>query len=88
MSVRETSKEVYKDIKASGTINKQSQVILNAMKRNKDYSLQELSKSTEIGINAISGRCNELKKAGLLEENTKRKCSLTNRTINPVRRID
>jgi predicted HTH transcriptional regulator len=88
MSVRETSKEVYKDIKASGTINKQSQVILNAMKRNKDYSLQELSKSTEIGINAISGRCNELKKAGLLEENPKRKCSLTNRTINPVRRID
>jgi DNA-binding IclR family transcriptional regulator len=86
MSVRDTSKETYQDIAASGLIGQQAQSILDAMDRDVDYSLQEISAKTGIPINAVSGRCNELKKAYYLEETDKRKCSITKRTIHPLRR--
>ena len=56
------------------------------MEGDTDYSLQEISAKTGIPINAVSGRCNELKKSNYIEETDKRKCSITKRTINPVRR--
>jgi predicted transcriptional regulator len=86
MAVRDTSKEAYGDIALSGLIGQQAQSILDAMDRDVDYSLQEISLKTGIPINAVSGRCNELKKASYLEEVDKRKCSISKRTINPLRR--
>ena len=86
MSVRDTSKETYQDIAASGLIGQQAQSILDAMDRETDYSLQEISAKTGIPINAVSGRCNELKKAYYLEETDKRRCSITKRTIHPLRK--
>jgi predicted transcriptional regulator len=87
MNVRDTSKEAFVDLKEKGVVSRQSQSILNLMKKNQDYSMQELSKATEFGINAVSARCNELKKSGHLIENPKRKCSITNRTVNPLKRV-
>lgn len=86
MSVRDTSKETYQDIAASELIGQQAQSILDAMDRETDYSLQEISAKTGIPINAVSGRCNELKKAYYLEESDKRRCSITKRTIHPLRK--
>jgi DNA-binding IclR family transcriptional regulator len=86
MSVRDTSKETYGDIHTSGLIGQQAQSILDAMDRDVDYSLQEISAKTGIPINAVSGRCNELKKCFYLEEADKRRCSITKRTIHPLRR--
>lgn len=86
MSVRDTSRECYQSIAVSGLIGQQAQSILDAMDRDVDYSLQEISAKTGIPINAVSGRCNELKKAYYIEEADKRKCSITKRTINPLRR--
>lgn len=54
------------------------------VKRGRDYSLQELSRLTGLGVNVISGRCNELRAAKHLELGPERKCSLTGRTIHPV----
>jgi predicted transcriptional regulator len=86
MSVRDTSREAYGDMQASGLIGQQAQSILDAMDRDIDYSLQEISAKTGIAINAVSGRCNELKKCNYIEEADKRRCSITKRTIHPVRR--
>lgn len=83
--VRESSITAYRELNDSGKIGKQAQTILNHMKAGRDYSLQELSRLTGIAINAISGRCNDLKKIGLLGEAACRKCSITGRTVHPVR---
>lgn len=82
--VRESSIAAYRDLSDSGKIGAQAQTILNHMKAGRDYSLQELSRLTGIAINAISGRCNDLKKIGLLVEAACRKCSITGRTVHPV----
>lgn len=83
-NVREASLIAYRDLSDSGKIGTQAQTILNHMKAGRDYSLQELSRLTGIAINAISGRCNDLKKIGLLVEAACRKCSITGRTVHPV----
>ena len=55
-------------------------------KHNKSYgmTLKEISRKANLEINAVSGRVNDLKKEGLLSECSKRKCSITNRTVTPV----
>lgn len=82
--VRGASLAAYRDMSDTGKLGKQAQTILGAMRAGRDYSLQELSRLTGIAINAISGRCNDLKKLGLLVEAAGRKCSITGRTVHPV----
>ena len=86
MSVRDTSIETYGDINYSGLIGQQAQSILDARSKDRDYSLQEISVQTGIPINAVSARCNELKKGYYLTETDKRRCSITKRTIHPLRK--
>lgn len=83
--VRESSLAAYRELTNSGKIGAQAQKILSAIRYGMDYSLQEISRSTGIAINAVSGRCNDLKKIGLLVEAAARKCSVTGRTVHPVR---
>jgi hypothetical protein len=85
--VRDTSIEAYRDLRVRRLLAPKQQLIMDAMRRwgYGNYSLQELSKWTALPINTVSGRCNELKKAGHLEEAPKRKCSITGRTIHPLR---
>ena len=82
--MQSTSIQAYNEIKCDGTLQKQEKQILDRMERGVNYSLQELSQITGIGINAISGRCNGLKKKGVLECAEKRRCSITNKTIKPL----
>lgn len=85
MSVRQSSLAAYYDMRDTGRLGKQAQTILRAMKAGRDYSLQELSRLTGIAINAVSGRCNDMKKVGALSESDARKCSITGRMVHPVR---
>lgn len=85
MTVRLTSMNAYQDLRDTGKIGKQAQTILSAMALGRNYSLQELSRITGIAINAISGRCNDMKKIGVLVEDTCRKRSITGRSVHPVR---
>lgn len=82
--VREASIAAYREMSDSGKLGKQAQTILGAMRAGSDYSLQELSRLTGIAINAISGRCNDMKKVGVLVESAVRKCSITGRSVHPV----
>jgi len=83
-NVRETSKEAYSDLKDEGALAEQEYKIIKALKPGWNYSLQEISKLTDIQINAVSGRVNGLKKIGWLVECEKRECSITGRKIQPV----
>lgn len=87
MSVTTTSRISYKEINESGTSKNQKDIILDMVNRDntgKGMSLREISAFTDIEINAVSGRVNDLKKDNRLETTTKRKCRITNRLIAPV----
>lgn len=83
--MRDTSIEAYRELRYNGTLSKQQKRIINVFWPQENWSLQEVVKLTGLPINTVSGRCNELKKAGYLEEAPKRKCSITGRTIHPLR---
>lgn len=83
-NVADTSIEAYDDIKTKGILSNQQLIILRSMDFVKDYSLQELVEITDLSINSVSGRVNELKFMGLLKVNRKRHCHITHRTINAV----
>lgn len=82
----QTSIETYRAIKSDGTVSARQAQIMAAVYPGLDYSLQELVEITGLPVNTVSGRCNELRKAGLLELAEKRTCSVTGRTISPVTR--
>ena len=50
-------------------------------------SLQEICDRTNFQINAVSGRVNDLKKANQVVEAPNRKCTITRKTITPVRAL-
>ena len=86
--VRTTSIIAYNDLKLSGKQPTQKQIILNALRKNKKpMSLQEICDRTNFQINAVSGRVNDLKKSNQVVEAPTRKCTITRKTITPVRAL-
>ena len=74
----------YKEIVEDATVGKQAQKILDLLIYSRPLSLREIKERTEIEINAVSGRVNDLKKTGNVVECDKRKCSISGRLITPV----
>ena len=86
--VRTTSIIAYNDLKLSGKQPTQKQIILNTLRENKTpMSLQEICDRTNFQINAVSGRVNDLKKSNQVVEAHTRKCTITRKTITPVRAL-
>ena len=84
-NVRESSRAAYSELRDTGRLGRQQQTILDQIKPGRDYSLRELSRLTHLEINAVSGRVNDLKKLNLLVEGEKRACTVTGKTITPVK---
>ena len=74
----------YYEIVEDGTVGKQAQKILDLLFKSSPLSLREIKDKTEIEINAVSGRVNDLKKRGKVIECNKRPCSISGRMITPV----
>ena len=83
--MQETSLIAYEELKSNGKQSKQTEVILSKLSHGRDYSLREIQQLTGYEINVVSGRCNDLKKLSLLNESAKRKCTVTGKTITPLR---
>ena len=87
---RTTSRIAYKEINEDGTTRSQKDTILFVINMipnsDKDFglSLKEIVRQTGFEINAVSGRVNDLKKDGSIEECIKRKCRITGRLVTPV----
>jgi len=85
MTVATTSIQAYREIQRGGVLGERQAQVMAAIKPGRDYSLTELVKLTGLPVNVISGRCNELRAMGRLELAPVRRCSVTGRTIHPVR---
>lgn len=86
MTVASTSAACYREIKSEGLLTHRQQQIMDVIKPGRDYSLQEIVMLCGLPINVVSGRVNELKRdLKRLEHGETRQCSLTRRTIHPVR---
>ena len=83
--VADTSVETYHALQREGGLSRQQGQVMAVIRAGRDYSLQELVKLTGLPVNVISGRCNELRAAKRLEHGPTRKCSLTGRSVHPVR---
>ena len=85
-AVRQSSIETYHAIQRDGSLTRQQAAIMDCISDGRDYSLKELVRITGLEINVISARINELVSAKRLERNEKtRPCSITKRSIHPVR---
>ena len=84
--IQDTTLKARKEIIEEGIVRNQKYRILDVLSDDVGYSLQEIHFLTGFGINAVSGRVNDLKKDNLAETRGKRACSITGRTVRPVYR--
>lgn len=85
-AVSDTSIATYHALRRDGTLSERKAQIMAVIAAGRDYTLQELVRLTGLPVNVISGRVNELKASGSLVHGTTRACSVTGRTVHPVRR--
>jgi hypothetical protein len=83
--IQDTSLIAYAELIRDGKLGKQQTTILSVVRPGVDYSLQELCRLTGLQINAVSGRVNDLKKLQILDHGDTRPCSITGKTIHPVK---
>lgn len=89
--VKCTSKASYREEKENGNVVRQADKIL-LLCREASLSLQEIMKLYRklygnIELSSVSARVNKLKEEGKLTEADPRKCTITNKIINPVTAI-
>lgn len=82
--IRETSKQVYKEINADGTTSKQQGKIISYLKVHPNVTRREIAQAMGIDVSSVAGRVNELINANVLSEHPRRKCSISGRSAHPV----
>ncbi len=91
MTVRQSSIKTYHDLKSEGVVGLQEFEILQFLSAvDAPQTLKEISRSTGLEINVVSGRVNSLKKKDLnhntiLVECDKRVCTISGRWVTPVK---
>jgi hypothetical protein len=89
MAVRSTSRESLSALVRHGKVSIQHKKILDYLSEiSSAMTMREIQRATGIDINAVSGRCNELKREKRLFEYPKRKCSVTDRLVIPLHTND
>ena len=81
MTQTDTSLLAYSNLKESGTLGIQEGIVYNCIFTNQNITDKEIEKKTGININAVTGRRNGLVKLNLIEDNGKRKCTITNSQV-------
>lgn len=79
MGVRQTSLETFYELKESGNLNKLQEIVFNYFIEYPCSTDKEISELSEIPINIITARRNELVKIGKLQEYNRRECMVTGR---------
>ena len=84
-----TSKASYREEKENGNVMSQENKILEIISIGGDWSLQEImaayrAKWGNIELSSVSARCNKLKEEEKIFEASPRKCSITDKTVNPL----
>ena len=84
--IRGTSLEAYRDHILSGEAGAQTLLVFDVVKEagKEGITRKELSVASNVTINAVCGRANELIKAGLMYELERRPCRITGRNAHPL----
>ena len=64
---REVSREGYDDVRRSGRLGRQQQVILAALRMKGPSTRQQIHDATELALASVCGRCKELLDSGQIE---------------------
>jgi hypothetical protein len=83
--IADTSVTAYHEHRDTGKLSRQANTILSQMRSDTDYSRRELARHTGLELSSVCGRVNELLAIGLLEELASRRCSITGKTVHPVK---
>ena len=78
--IQDTSKKSLKEIIIEKKLGTLQTTVLKAFYNSPNSTDKEISESSNIPINIITARRNELVKEGLLEESERRPCKVTGRT--------
>ena len=82
---RLTSRIAYKNIIECGkATNQKKQIIKTLLSDKEPMSRREIASETLIELGSVSGRVNELIKLGIVRETRMRKCSISNKLIQPI----
>ena len=85
VGVRAASVEAYRKIERSGKLTAQQEVVMAWVRsRIGDHTRQEISRGTELPINAVCGRVHELVDLGELRETRRRRCRVTGENVNAL----
>lgn len=83
--IADTSVTAYHEHRDTGKLSRQANTILSQMAPGTTYSRRELARHTGLELSSVCGRVNELLAIGLLEETATRRCSITGKTVHPVK---
>ena len=81
--MRDTSRSSYRTVKTDGSMGRQDHLLL--LKKRPGKTRLEISHLSGICLSSVCGRVDELIRAGKLEDNHKRICSISKRTAHVVR---
>ena len=85
MTVAQTSKDNYFDIRHEKVTARQQKLILKVVKAsNKDLTRREIAHHTKLENSSVAGRVNEMMGV-VLEEGDKRKCRMSKRMCGTVK---
>ena len=77
--IQETSKQSYYDLIKSDKLGELQKRVLDTIVYLRTCTDKEISEVSYIPINVVTARRNELMHEGIIEEDEKRKCKITNR---------
>ena len=86
-AVTETSRDTYRAIRSEGVLSRREAELMAMIKPKRDYSLMEIAEALDWQVSTVSARVNALIASDHLVRppGYTRKCSITARTIHPVR---
>ena len=85
MSVKPTSWQAYQDILRGGVANTQAEQVLQVINWHEGLTRAEVAKVTDMRINSVCGRVNELLSSEVIYVSGTRKCSVTGRVVEELK---
>lgn len=81
-NVSQTSIDNHSQNQHAGIYSTQERLVLKVIKcHSHGITRREIDAIIQIGVNAVSGRCNSLLGSGKIKTNGKRRCSITGRMV-------
>lgn len=85
-NIATTSADAYHGLRRDGSLTREQAQIMAVIEHGRDYSGREIARLAGLDTSTVAGRLFDLCAAGALDVAPQRACSISGRTVNPVRR--